>query len=94
MAYGALAAIKDANLVGEVDIIGYDGQSQALEYVISGEFVLDIAQHPAEMGRLGVDNLLAIFDGGEAENYINTGTGVIDKTNAEEYYNDYMQYVD
>ena len=46
------------------------------------------------MGRLGVDNLLAIFDGGEAENYINTGTGVIDKTNAEEYYNDYMQYVD
>lgn len=94
MAYGALAAVKDANLQDQVDIIGYDGQSQALQYVISGEFVLDIAQHPAEMGRQGVLNLLAVFDGGEAENYINTGTGVIDATNAEEYYNDYIQYVE
>ena len=94
MAYGALAAVKDAGLEDQIDIIGYDGQSQALEYVIDGQFVLDIAQHPAEMGRLGVDNLLAIFDGGEAEQYINTGTGVIDASNAQDYYDDYMQYVE
>ena len=93
MAYGALAAVKDAGLQDQIDIIGYDGQSLALEYVISGEFVLDIAQHPAEMGRQGVDNLLAIFDGGAAEQYINTGTGVIDASNAQDYYDDYMQYV-
>lgn len=86
--------MKDAGLEGQVDIIGYDGQSQALEYVIDGSFVLDIAQHPAEMGRLGVQNLLKIFDGGEAELYINTGTGVIDQSNAQEYYEDYMQYVE
>lgn len=46
------------------------------------------------MGRLGVQNLLKIFDGGEAELYINTGTGVIDQSNAQEYYEDYMQYVE
>lgn len=94
MAYGALAAIKDANLEGKVDIIGYDGQSQALQYVIDGSFVLDIAQHPADMGRLGVSEMMKILNGGAAEQYINTGTGVIDKTNAQEYYDDYMQYVD
>ena len=94
MAYGALAAVKEADLQGKIDIIGYDGQSQALEYVIDGQFVLDIAQHPAEMGRQGVDNLLKVFDGEEAEQYINTGTGVIDKTNAADYYEDYMQYVE
>lgn len=94
MAYGALAAVKDANLEGKVDIIGYDGQSQALQYVIDGSFVLDIAQHPADMGRLGVSEMMKILNGGAAEQYINTGTGVIDKTNAQEYYDDYMQYVD
>ena len=94
MAYGALSAVKDANLEGKVDIIGYDGQAQALQYVIDGSFVLDIAQHPAEMGRQGVAQMLKIFDGGEAEQKIDTGTGVIDKTNAQEYFDDYVQYVE
>lgn len=94
MAYGALSAVKDANLEGKVDIIGYDGQAQALQYVIDGSFVLDIAQHPAEMGRQGVAQMLKIFDGGEAEQKIDTGTGVIDKTTAQEYFDDYVQYVE
>lgn len=93
MAYGALSAVKEANLLGKVDIIGYDGQSQALKNVESGEFVLDIAQHPAEMGKLGVDNLLVAFDGGEPEKTIDTGCGIIDKSNVAEYMAEYMQYV-
>lgn len=55
--------------------------------------MLDIAQHPADMGKLGVDNMLVYFDGSEPEKTIDTGTGVIDKENVQEYMDDYMQYV-
>jgi len=93
MAYGALSAVKEAGLEGKVDIIGYDGQSQALQNVKDGSFVLDIAQHPADMGKLGVDNMLVYFDGSEPEKTIDTGTGVIDTENVQAYMDDYMQYV-
>ena len=48
------------------------------------------AQYPAEMGKLGVDNMLKIFDGGEAESYIDTGTKVITKDNVGEF-KDYLK---
>ena len=42
------------------------------------------------MGKLGVDNMLKIFDGGEAESYIDTGTEVITKDNVGEF-KDYLK---
>ena len=49
-----------------------------------------MAQYPAEMGKLGVDNMLKLFDGGEAESYIDTGTEVITKDNVGEF-KDYLK---
>ena len=44
----------------------------------NGEFLATVAQYPAEMGKLGVDNMLKIFDGGEAVSYTHLA-GIIAK---------------
>ena len=90
MGIGALRAIKEANMQEQIQIIGFDAVSEALNLVENGEFLATVAQYPAEMGKLGVDNMLKIFDGGEAESYIDTGTKVITKDNVGEF-KDYLK---
>ena len=90
MGIGALRAIKEANMQEQIQIIGFDAVSEALNLVENGEFLATVAQYPAEMGKLGVDNMLKIFDGGEAESYIDTGTEVITKDNVGEF-KDYLK---
>lgn len=85
MGIGALRAIKEANLQDQIQIIGFDAVSEVLNLVETGEFTATVAQYPAEMGRLGVQNLLKIFDGEKAEESIDTGTKVILKDNVAEF---------
>lgn len=85
MGIGALRAIKEAGLQDKIKIIGFDAVSEALNLVENGEFLATVAQYPAEMGKLGVDNMLKIFDGQKAEEYIDTGTKVITKDNVDEF---------
>lgn len=85
MGIGALRAIKEAGLKDQIQIIGFDAVSEALNLVESGEFLATVAQYPAEMGKLGVDNMLKIFDGGKAESFIDTGTKVILKDNVADF---------
>lgn len=85
MGIGALRAVKEAGLQDQIQIIGFDAVSEALNLVESGEFLATVAQYPAEMGRLGVDNMLKIFDGKEAETAIDTGTKVLLKDDISEF---------
>jgi len=85
MGIGALRAVKEAGLQDQIQIIGFDAVSEALNLVESGDFLATVAQYPAEMGRLGVQNLLRIFDGEEAETSIDTGTKVILKDGVSEF---------
>lgn len=85
MGIGALRAIKEANLQDKIQVVGFDAVSEALTLVESGEFLATVAQYPAEMGKLGVDNMLKMFDGDAAEQSIDTGTKVIQKDNVAEF---------
>lgn len=77
MGIGALRAIKEAGLLDQIQIIGFDAVSEALNLVEKGEFLATVAQYPAEMGKLGVDNMLKIFDGEEPAASLDTGTKLL-----------------
>lgn len=90
MGIGALRAIKEANLQDQIQIIGFDAVSEALNLVESGAFAATVAQYPAEMGKLGVQNMVKIFQGQSAEMSLDTGTKVITKENVEAF-KDYLK---
>ncbi len=85
MGIGALRAINEAGLQDQIQIIGFDAVSEALNLVENGEFLATVAQYPAEMGKLGVQNMVKIFEGGEAEQNIDTGVKVILKDDVKSF---------
>jgi len=85
MGIGALRAINEAGLQDQIQIIGFDAVSEALNLVENGEFLATVAQYPAEMGKLGIQNMVKIFEGGEAEQNIDTGVKVILKDDVKSF---------
>ena len=84
---GTLQAIGDADRTG-IKILSVDGSKKAVDLVEQGAIVGTMAQFPAKMGAIAVENLLAVLDGKKAANsipkVIDSGTMVYDKTNLAE----------
>lgn len=84
---GTLQAIGDANRSG-IKILSVDGSKKAVDLVEQGAIVGTMAQFPAKMGTIAVENLLAVLDGKKAADslpkMIDSGTMVYDKTNLTE----------
>jgi ribose transport system substrate-binding protein len=84
---GTLQAIGDANRTG-IKILSVDGSKNAVDLVEQGAIVGTMAQFPAKMGAIAVENLLAVLDGKKAADgfpkVIDSGTMVYDKTNLAE----------
>lgn len=85
MALGAVEAIKNAGMTGEIVVVGFDANPDAAAAVLAGDMNATIAQAPENMGKLGVENLLKLIDGETIEPVIDTGTELVDKSNASEY---------
>lgn len=83
-ALGALEAIKEAGVEG-ISVIGFDGNTSALESIAAGELKATIAQQPAEMGYLSVMTAIAALNGEEVEKVVSVPTVVIDAENVGEY---------
>jgi D-allose transport system substrate-binding protein len=58
MALGAAQAVKNADKLGKVVVVGTDGVPEALDSVKRGELTATIAQDSAAMGAKTVDLLL------------------------------------
>ena len=84
---GVLQAIDDANRK-DVKILSVDGSKKAVDLVSQGVIVGTMAQFPAKMGAVAVEDLLAVLDGkkaaGSFPKTIDSGTMVYDKTNLDE----------
>jgi ribose transport system substrate-binding protein len=84
---GVLQAIGDANRTG-IKILSVDGSKKALDLVEQGAIVGTMAQFPAKMGDIAVQDLLAVLNGTKpADSFpkvIDSGTMVYDKTNLTE----------
>ena len=84
---GVLQAIGDADRKG-VKIMSVDGSKKAVDLVEQGAIVGTMAQFPAKMGTIAVENLIAVKEGkkaaGDIPKVIDSGTMVYDKTNLDE----------
>ncbi len=83
-ALGALEAIKEAGKEG-IAVIGFDGNTSALESIAAGELKATIAQQPAEMGYLSVMTAVAALKGETVEKVVSVPTVVIDADNVAEH---------
>ena len=83
-ALGALEAIKEAGKEG-IAVIGFDGNTSALESIAAGELKATIAQQPAEMGYLSVMTAVAALKGETVEKVVSVPTVVIDAENVAEH---------
>jgi ribose transport system substrate-binding protein len=82
MALGALEALRAANLLEQVTLVGYDANPDAREAVIAGEMEATVAQNPFNMGYLGVESLIKLINGETLPPTVDTGVEVITAENA------------
>lgn len=65
MALGAIEALGDR--ADEIAVVGFDGTEDGIAAIEDGSMTATIAQQPAELGALAVEQAKTILDGGEAE---------------------------
>lgn len=66
MALGAIQALGD-RAGSEVFVVGFDGTDDALAAIEDGTMHATIAQQPAELGRAGVEQAVAVINGEQVE---------------------------
>ena len=84
MALGAFEAIKSAKKTGII-VVGFDANPDAATSILAAEMTASIAQSPAKMGKFGVENALKAIKGDSLPPVIDTGTLLVDKSNAAQY---------
>jgi len=67
MALGAIEAIAAAGKTGKVKVIGFDAVDDARQAISAGTMLGSVAQFPAEMGRLAVEDALKLVRGEKPE---------------------------
>jgi ribose transport system substrate-binding protein len=85
MALGAVEAIKNANKTGKILVVGFDANPDAAAAILAGTMNASVAQAPANMGKLGVESLIKLINGGTLDPVIDTGTQLVTKENASQY---------
>lgn len=83
MAAGAARAAKAAGK--KMTIVGFDGIKAGVQNVIDGSVSATVAQDPFGMGYKSVEAAVKAVKGEKVESFIDTGSTVITKDNAEEY---------
>ena len=63
MALGAVEAIDQAGKTGDIMVIGFDAQDDAIKAIEQGTMVGTVAQYPSEMGRMAVESALKLLNG-------------------------------
>lgn len=82
----ALAAIKVAQQKGKnLLVMGYDGLPDAAKAIQAGGMRATIAQFPGKMAELGVDAAVKSVNGDKVETFIDTGTELVTKANADRF---------
>jgi len=85
MGLGAIEALKSDDMLDKVFVVGFDANPDAAASVLAGEMSATIAQNPYNMGALGVESVLKLMRGGKLDPVIDTGTVLVDKSNAADF---------
>lgn|SRR5262245_9209280 len=84
MALGAVEAIAAAGKTGKITVVGFDAFSEAREAVLKGTMDATVAQSPAEMGRLAIENTARLLRHEKVPEEISVKIELITKENAAE----------
>lgn len=85
MALGAVEALKQAAMLDQVMVVGFDANPDAANSIVAGEMTASVAQAPGNMGAFSIQALHDLANGEEVEAWIDTGTVLVDASNAAEY---------
>jgi ribose transport system substrate-binding protein len=80
-AEGAASGLRQAGKLGKVKIVGFDAGPKQVKDLKEGLVQALIAQKPAEIGRLGVEQAVASLQGKPTKKKIGTGFEVVTKDN-------------
>ncbi|MGN1419091.1 MAG: D-allose transporter substrate-binding protein [Acutalibacteraceae bacterium] len=64
MALGALQAVKNADKLGKIMVVGTDGAAEALKSIESGELSATVAQDSAEIGAVSLRQMIKAVENG------------------------------
>jgi ribose transport system substrate-binding protein len=86
MAIGAAEALAAAGKTNSVILCGFDGNPIVSQKILNGEITATVAQKPATMGRLMVQQLIEYLTTGKvAERAVDTGAVIVTKDNAQTF---------
>jgi ABC-type sugar transport system substrate-binding protein len=85
MALGAIEALKNAGKLDKVLVVGFDANPDAAASVLAGEMTATVAQAPGNMGGFGIESLVKLTKGETIDAWVDTGTVLVDKSNADAY---------
>ena len=83
-AEGAASGLREAGKLGDVKIVGFDAGPKQVQDLKDGVVQALIAQQPAEIGKLGVQQAVAALKGETTKPEIGTGFTTITKDNLSE----------
>lgn len=81
MALGAMEAIKARGKAGQVVVVGFDANPDAITSIRAGEMAASVAQNPYNMGKFGVESAVKLLQGEEIPRRIDTGTTLVTRDN-------------
>ena len=83
MALGALRAIETGGKKGEILVVGFDGNEDALAAIREGGMAASVGQQPEEMGRIAMETALKVINGEPVEKDIFIPVKLITKDTLE-----------
>jgi len=83
MALGAIEAVAAAGKTGKILVVGFDAVKDGRDAIRQGTMAASVAQHPDEMGKLGVENACRIICGEPVPDYVPVKIELITKQNVE-----------
>jgi ribose transport system substrate-binding protein len=84
MALGAVEAIAAAKKTGQIAVVGFDATSEARDAINRGTMDASVAQSPAQMGALAVENALKLLKGEQVNAEFVVPIKLVTKENAGE----------
>ena len=85
MALGAVEALKAAAKLKDVMVVGFDANPDAAASILAGEMTASVAQAPGNIGGYGIQALVDLKAGKTLDAWIDTGTLLVTKDNADKY---------
>lgn len=82
MALGAVEAIAAAKKTGQITVVGFDASDEARKAVMTGTMDATVAQSPADMGALAVENAYHLIKGEPVKDELVVPIKLITKENA------------